>query len=164
MLAMRLSVLTYVFYACYKSVKVANSWLFVWIASFWELLMFHYQNKSSLTHKAGIRFICMKDHFKILNQTNISHLHVTRDFLVWFYAVKYVLVYSITFTLIWKSVHHMCLDVAQYHLLHVQDMFWPIYTRPCASSLVPSPHPLTRRNGLVNQVEYLGLAGAFPTV
>ena len=27
-------------------------------------------------------------------------------------------------------------------------------------SLVPRPHPLMRRNGLVNQVEFLGLAGA----
>ena len=31
-------------------------------------------------------------------------------------------------------------------------------------SLVPRPHPLTRRNGLVNQVEFLGLAHAFATV
>ena len=30
----------------------------------------------------------------------------------------------------------------------------------CALSLVPRPHPLTRRNGLVNQVEFLGLVGA----
>jgi len=33
-----------------------------------------------------------------------------------------------------------------------------------AISLVPRPHPLTRRNGLVNQVEFLGLAGALATV
>ena len=31
-------------------------------------------------------------------------------------------------------------------------------------SLVPRPHPLTRRNGLVNQVEFLGLAQAFATL
>ena len=31
-------------------------------------------------------------------------------------------------------------------------------------SLVPRPHPLTRRNGLVNQVEFLGLAHAFATM
>ena len=31
-------------------------------------------------------------------------------------------------------------------------------------SLVPRPHPLTRRNGLVNQVEFLGLAHTFATV
>ena len=31
-------------------------------------------------------------------------------------------------------------------------------------SLVPRPHPLTRRNGLVNQVEFLGLAHAFATL
>ena len=31
-------------------------------------------------------------------------------------------------------------------------------------SLVPRPHPLTRRNGLVNQVEFLGLTGALATV
>ena len=30
----------------------------------------------------------------------------------------------------------------------------------CALSLVPRPHPLMRRNSLVNQVEFLGLAGA----
>ena len=29
--------------------------------------------------------------------------------------------------------------------------------------LVPRPHPLTRRNGLVNQVELLGLAGSLAT-
>ena len=32
------------------------------------------------------------------------------------------------------------------------------------TSLVPRPHPLTRRNGLVNQVEFLGLAHAFATM
>ena len=32
------------------------------------------------------------------------------------------------------------------------------------SSLVPRPHPLTRRNGVVNQVEFLGLALAFATL
>ena len=32
------------------------------------------------------------------------------------------------------------------------------------SSLVPRPHPLTRRNSLVNQVEFLGLAHAFATL
>ena len=31
-------------------------------------------------------------------------------------------------------------------------------------SLVPRPHPLTRRNGLVNQVEFLGLVGALVTM
>ena len=31
-------------------------------------------------------------------------------------------------------------------------------------SLVPRPHPLTRRNGLVNQVEFLGLGGALATM
>ena len=31
-------------------------------------------------------------------------------------------------------------------------------------SLVPRPHPLTRRNSLVNQVEFLGLAHAFVTL
>ena len=30
-------------------------------------------------------------------------------------------------------------------------------------SLVPRPHPLTRRNGLVKQVEFLGLAHTFAT-
>ena len=37
-------------------------------------------------------------------------------------------------------------------------------SRPGHHSLVPRPHPLTRRNGLVNQVEFLGLAGALATV
>ena len=32
------------------------------------------------------------------------------------------------------------------------------------TSLVPRPHPLTRRNSLVNQVEFLGLAQTFATV
>ena len=36
----------------------------------------------------------------------------------------------------------------------------PLYIK---TSLVPRPHPLTRRNGLVNQVEFLGLAHAFAT-
>ena len=31
-------------------------------------------------------------------------------------------------------------------------------------SLVPRPHPLMRRTGLVNQVKFLGLAHAFTTV
>ena len=31
-------------------------------------------------------------------------------------------------------------------------------------SLVPRPHPLMRRNGLVNQVEFLGLVYTFATV
>ena len=31
-------------------------------------------------------------------------------------------------------------------------------------SLVPRPHPLTRRNGLVNQVDFLGLAHSFATM
>ena len=31
-------------------------------------------------------------------------------------------------------------------------------------SLVPRSHPLTRRNSLVNQLEFLGLAGTFATV
>ena len=31
-------------------------------------------------------------------------------------------------------------------------------------TLVPRPHPLTRRNGLVNQGEFLGLAGTLATV
>ena len=32
------------------------------------------------------------------------------------------------------------------------------------SSLVPRPHPLTRRNGLVNQVKFLGLVHTFATM
>ena len=32
------------------------------------------------------------------------------------------------------------------------------------SSLVPRPRPLTRRNGLVNQVEFLGLVHTFVTM
>jgi len=31
-------------------------------------------------------------------------------------------------------------------------------------SLFPRPHSLMRRNGLVNQVEFLGLVGALATV
>ena len=31
-------------------------------------------------------------------------------------------------------------------------------------SLVPKPHPLMRRNGLVNQIEFLGLVDVFVTV
>jgi len=33
-----------------------------------------------------------------------------------------------------------------------------------SSSLVPRPHPLMRRNSLVNQVEFLGLVGALATL
>ena len=41
-----------------------------------------------------------------------------------------------------------------------------IHSTTCTTnfSLVPRPYPLTRRNGLVNQVEFLGLAGALVTV
>ena len=35
---------------------------------------------------------------------------------------------------------------------------------PTISSLVPRPHPPMRRNGLVNQVEFLGLAHTFATL
>ena len=35
---------------------------------------------------------------------------------------------------------------------------------PMHTCLVPRPHPLTRRNGPVNQVEFLGIVGAFATV
>ena len=38
-----------------------------------------------------------------------------------------------------------------------------MHCKPTAS-LVPRPHPLTRRNCLVNQVEFLGLAHTFVTV
>ena len=40
----------------------------------------------------------------------------------------------------------------------------PALNRSCVLSLVPRPHPLTRRNGLVNQVEFIGLAHAFATL
>ena len=44
-------------------------------------------------------------------------------------------------------------------LVFLTASFPNIYTR-----LIPRPHPLTRRNGLVNQVEFLGLAHNFATV
>ena len=34
----------------------------------------------------------------------------------------------------------------------------------CKTSLVPRPHPLTRRNSVVDQVEFLGLVHTFATV
>ena len=40
----------------------------------------------------------------------------------------------------------------------------PYVTLSPFSSLVPRPHPLTRRNSLVNQVEFLGLVHAFATM
>ena len=40
--------------------------------------------------------------------------------------------------------------------LQIQVMLAKVHTR-----LVPRPHPLTRRSGLVNQVEFLGLAHTF---
>ena len=46
------------------------------------------------------------------------------------------------------------------HFFHFSDVY---YSSVCYS-LVPRPHPLTRRNGLVNQVEFLGLTGALATV
>ena len=48
--------------------------------------------------------------------------------------------------------HHSTINVRKCMLKRV------VYT-----SLVPRPHPLTRRNGLVNQVEFLGLAHTFAT-
>ena len=52
-----------------------------------------------------------------------------------------------------------------------QNGNWCIHRDPAcglyplmSASLVPRPHSLTRRNGLVNQVEFLGLAGALATV
>ena len=38
------------------------------------------------------------------------------------------------------------------------------YCIQCHPSLVPRPHPLTRRNDLVNQVVFLGMVHSFPTV
>ena len=35
---------------------------------------------------------------------------------------------------------------------------------PLNESLIPRPHPLTRRNGLVNQVKFVGLVHTFATV
>ena len=40
---------------------------------------------------------------------------------------------------------------------------WRDFATYCPS-LVPRPHPLTRRNGLVNQVKFLGLAHTFVTM
>ena len=42
--------------------------------------------------------------------------------------------------------------------------FWAFHYTSTGPSLVPRCHPLTRRNGLVNQVEFLGLAHTFVTV
>ena len=39
-----------------------------------------------------------------------------------------------------------------------------IQTKSLSHSLVHRPHPLTRRNGLVNQVKFLGLAHTFATL
>ena len=42
--------------------------------------------------------------------------------------------------------------------------FRTFYTKPIHKGYGPRPHPLMRRNGLVNQVEFLGLAHTFATV
>ena len=41
---------------------------------------------------------------------------------------------------------------------------WLMFVCQLVASLVPRPHPLTRRNSLVNQVEFLGLVHGFATV
>ena len=39
-----------------------------------------------------------------------------------------------------------------------------VVTNVAMVSLIPRPHPLMRRNSLVNQVKFLGLAHAFATM
>ena len=46
---------------------------------------------------------------------------------------------------------------------HHQPIDHPDYITRIYTSLVPRPHSLMRRNGLVNQVELLGLAHTFAT-
>ena len=50
------------------------------------------------------------------------------------------------------------------HLPWLSPILLNAIKRRNSLSLVPRPHPLTRRNGLVNQVEFLGLAHAFATL
>ena len=45
-----------------------------------------------------------------------------------------------------------------------QILIYHVFGACHQSSLVPRSHPFTRRNSLVNQVKFLGLAGAFATV
>jgi len=49
-------------------------------------------------------------------------------------------------------------DILLSNILLAYKSTWTTY------SLVPRPHPLMRRNSLVNRVEFLGLARAFATV
>ena len=56
-----------------------------------------------------------------------------------------------------KMFHKWNVDLVTEYTVHPSLNFKPFssYKR---HSLVPRPHPLTRRNGLVNQVEFPGLA------
>ena len=48
---------------------------------------------------------------------------------------------------------------------YIQNKQWiRIISTNTLHSFVPRPHPLMRRNGLVNQVEFLGLVHTFATV
>ena len=62
--------------------------------------------------------------------------------------------------------YHQLASCGQLEQLDMLQFDWPkiLVGFSCSPSLVPRPHPLTRRNGLVNQVEFLGLAGALATV
>ena len=55
-----------------------------------------------------------------------------------------------------------CMEAWLIEVWHFQSSHASIRLR--VSSLVPRPHPLTRRNSLVNQVKFLGLAYAFVTL
>ena len=59
----------------------------------------------------------------------------------------------------WAWMRSCCNHDGLYETLIYFTGAWVVYR-----SLVPRPHPLTIRNGLVNQVQFLGLVGAFVTV
>ena len=82
------------------------------------------------------------------------------------------------FVLLYSFVKTECMCVFVHVICVCEDMqkialmCWPkpvpikcaVRGRDSETSLVPRPHPLTRRNGLVNQVEFLGLVHAFATM
>ena len=64
-----------------------------------------------------------------------------------------------------KFYPKMCVTVQNYKsLLHCKIAYVALFNFCSYPSLIPRSHPLTRRNGLVNQVKFHGLAHAFATV
>ena len=72
--------------------------------------------------------------------------------------------FSLVFILCMHCFFCGSIGIVQHYIVCVCAKFVNGYLAINGHSLVPRPHPLTRRNSLVNQVEFLGLAHTFATM